>query len=959
MGAKVALVHSLQFRIFILFLVLAIGPISLLLFEGRSITNNALTEKAYQSLQAAAQQTALRMDSFLSTRVATVAREARLPVVIDSLRPDIADHTPFRAELPRVLRSLVEQDRIFSTAAALLDLEGTAISETTVRGASAQAGDTTFFNRVMDTGLPLVSPVRFDSEGHAYVDFGAPVIHRDAPVGMLRLRFDAAALQDEIIRDTGRLGPDTFAVLFDENHFCLAHGARAPATHHPLLYQFPMAPAKVQQAQLMADGRLPSQRVGAAVMQPDLASGLASATQTWPHFLTQLPQHGDKVLAASVAKMNTLHWTVAFFQPSDTFLAPVEESGRQIAYQGLALVAAVLVLAMIAIRRLTRPIQGLTEAARKLGRGQLDVRARGESNDEIGSLARAFNGMAQALQHRIESQAFLARVSREIVTHSSDETEAAIGDIPGAIGEFFGASRVTLLTYGPPHRDTVEQAYQWPACDQARSLCPEVVAASWLRQHLADDGPVLLRDLPPEPWQAAGVAAILAIPLSQGSEHLGLLCLSSTTASPVWDTTEFQVLAVIAEVVARALQRQSADAQIRVLNEGLERRVAQRTHEFQEANVKLRVEIEERQRIQDERDAIHKQLYDVARRAGMAEVATTVLHNVGNALNSVGVSSFVLQEALAKLQLQRLQRVAEVLLSHGDDVPTYMATKQGKILPEYLSTLSSRLNEQRDDLLEEVGSLRKGLEHANTIVRAQQSFAGHSEAAETLQPSDLMEDAYSICGESFERNRITVTRDYVDAAAISVVRYRVVQILVNLLNNAKDAVIENPASDRRITMIIEMAKQMTERETGPVTEHTTEQATDDELVHFKIVDTGVGIDPAHHSQLFRYGFTTKESGHGFGLHGSALSAHALGGTLAFHSDGVGLGATFTLSIPCHAKSTDSTSSLDLLSSTAAPESVSHESLSHPTRAPASDAKESSSRPHSSIEDRGKRSVTNL
>jgi signal transduction histidine kinase len=68
-------------------------------------------------------------------------------------------------------------------------------------------------------------------------------------------------------------------------------------------------------------------------------------------------------------------------------------------------------------------------------------------------------------------------------------------------------------------------------------------------------------------------------------------------------------------------------------------------------------------------------------------------------------------------------------------------------------------------------------------------------------------------------------------------------------------------------------------------------------LRFEVADNGVGIAPETMASLFRHGFTTKKDGHGFGLHGGALIAREIGGTLTVRSDGPGCGATFILEVP--------------------------------------------------------------
>jgi signal transduction histidine kinase len=110
-------------------------------------------------------------------------------------------------------------------------------------------------------------------------------------------------------------------------------------------------------------------------------------------------------------------------------------------------------------------------------------------------------------------------------------------------------------------------------------------------------------------------------------------------------------------------------------------------------------------------------------------------------------------------------------------------------------------------------------------------------------------------------------------------RHPVLQILVNLISNAKYAMLELSDRPHRLTLGVGMP------------------AGREGFVRLQVQDTGVGINPEHLSRIFAQGFTTKKDGYGLGLHSAALAARMMGGSLRVHSDGEGHGATFTLDLP--------------------------------------------------------------
>src|SRR5205814_1058813 len=147
------------------------------------------------------------------------------------------------------------------------------------------------------------------------------------------------------------------------------------------------------------------------------------------------------------------------------------------------------------------------------------------------------------------------------------------------------------------------------------------------------------------------------------------------------------------------------------------------------------------------------------------------------------------------------------------------------------------------------------------------------------QPAELIEMAMTMQGGALVRHEIEVVRDIENIAAFPVDKHKVVQILINLISNAKHALKAGSNSPRRITLGVESV-----------------DADDGPRARFTIEDNGVGIGPENMTRIFSHGFTTKKDGHGFGLHSAANAAKEMGGTLSAASDGPGRGATFTLDI---------------------------------------------------------------
>ncbi len=273
-----------------------------------------------------------------------------------------------------------------------------------------------------------------------------------------------------------------------------------------------------------------------------------------------------------------------------------------------------------------------------------------------------------------------------------------------------------------------------------------------------------------------------------------------------------------------------------------------------------------------------QELIETSRLAGIAEVATGVLHNLGNALNSVNTSAAIAADRLRKSKVPGVSKVAQLLLEQGDRLVEFFATDpRGRQLPGYLEQLASLLQAERAESVRELESVQDSIDHIKQIVAAQQSYAHVSGVVEVALPTELVEFALRISEASLARHGITVVRKFSLAPPIKVERHKVMQILLNLIRNAKEAIDENRGTDKQLVLGIG---------TSP-----------EGRAQIFVTDNGVGIASENLTTIFNFGYTTKVKGHGFGLHSSANAAKEIGGSLEARSDGLGKGATFVLELP--------------------------------------------------------------
>lgn len=289
-------------------------------------------------------------------------------------------------------------------------------------------------------------------------------------------------------------------------------------------------------------------------------------------------------------------------------------------------------------------------------------------------------------------------------------------------------------------------------------------------------------------------------------------------------------------------------------------------------------DITERKEAAKKLEEAHRQLVEASRKSGMAEVATGVLHNVGNVLNSVNVSASLAADHLRKSRIGNLAKAVALMQEYEGDLGTFlMVDPKGKELPGYLGQLSAHLSKEQAIVLDELELLRKNVEHIKQIIAVQQDHAKVSGVAEEIAVADLVEEALRMHTEAHESsNGAPFIREVSRNVRIRADRHKALQILVNLIGNAKSACEESGRPDKRVTV------RVTESENK---------------VRISVIDNGVGIAKENLTRIFAHGFTTKKDGHGFGLHSGALAARQMGGSLAAYSDGMGHGATLTLELP--------------------------------------------------------------
>ena len=290
-------------------------------------------------------------------------------------------------------------------------------------------------------------------------------------------------------------------------------------------------------------------------------------------------------------------------------------------------------------------------------------------------------------------------------------------------------------------------------------------------------------------------------------------------------------------------------------------------------------DITERKRAEADLEKAHLELLAASRLAGMAEVATSVLHNVGNVLNSVNVSTTLLRDNLGGPHLQNLVKVSGLLRENAANlVPFLTQDPRGQRLPGFLEKLANQMVTEQTAQQRELEDLGKNIEHIREIVALQQGYATVSGITEALAAHELIEEALRMNESAFGRDSIQVVREFQPSPSITADRHKVLQILVNLIRNAHQALQASGKPDKTLRLTV-----------GPVVGNGH--------VRIRVCDNGAGIAPENLNRIFQHGFTTKKDGHGFGLHSSANAARAMGGRLHVEPDPAAGATVFVLELP--------------------------------------------------------------
>lgn len=290
----------------------------------------------------------------------------------------------------------------------------------------------------------------------------------------------------------------------------------------------------------------------------------------------------------------------------------------------------------------------------------------------------------------------------------------------------------------------------------------------------------------------------------------------------------------------------------------------------------------ERHRAEQERETLHQELLESSRRLGMSEVATAVLHNIGNLLNGLNVSTGLLAQRLQELPVGDVPKISNLLKAHTEDIGNFLteSTKGKQVMP-YLETLGNHLTGQYDLCLRDLETVLSQLEDVKDLVMGQENLTRAERILEPVSLKDLLEQALTVSQSQIIKHQITIERNYETIPKLVIDKYLCLRILINLIHQAKVSMTQPGDGPHRLSMGLHL--------------HQDQQTT----VHIRIQDTGCGIPPEQLTKIFSQELSEPFEDQDAGLHESALAAKNMGGSLTASSEGQGKGATYTLSLPAN------------------------------------------------------------
>jgi signal transduction histidine kinase len=282
----------------------------------------------------------------------------------------------------------------------------------------------------------------------------------------------------------------------------------------------------------------------------------------------------------------------------------------------------------------------------------------------------------------------------------------------------------------------------------------------------------------------------------------------------------------------------------------------------------------EKKRAEKDLELTQQELIVKAHKAGMADIASDALHNIGNILNSVKTSGEIIHDTLQHSCSEGLNKAWTLLKENDDDLKGFISNDpSGEKLIRYLLSIEKPFNAELDQIKEHTLRLREKISLITSVIHAQLDYASGEYLADKLPLQEILDDVLAMHRDSLKHAGIALNLDYQENSRLPVQRVKLTHVLTNLIQNAIDSVLAADPAEKQITITL------------------YEEAGN---AFLKITDSGKGIEKSNLSRIFTHGYTTKEGGHGFGLHNCANFMTEMKGSIWAESEGLNKGASFTL-----------------------------------------------------------------
>ncbi|MCP4694920.1 MAG: GHKL domain-containing protein [Desulfobacterales bacterium] len=293
-------------------------------------------------------------------------------------------------------------------------------------------------------------------------------------------------------------------------------------------------------------------------------------------------------------------------------------------------------------------------------------------------------------------------------------------------------------------------------------------------------------------------------------------------------------------------------------NRLLEKKVEERTRELREAQANL---------------------LQQAHESGMAEMAVGILHNIGNAITPAKVGTSLLLRKLGESPLRNhMDKVMEQIQGVVKETPSVSDKERTRLLT-ICQLLPESIREEYDGITEEIQRIKSKHEHIESIIGLQMRYARLAGDTEEIDVNRLVEDALEMLDEPLRKRQVQVEKEFAEVPWVRIEQAKLIQIIVNVLKNAYEAMDDVPDGERRLSISTRLVE-------GPPN-----------FVALSVRDLGVGFSPDERDNLFKFGYSKKSRGSGFGLHSCANYLIANNGSITAESDGKGKGATFIVQLP--------------------------------------------------------------